>query len=73
MNSSFLYHAFGLYAMECTREEYKGKTLILNVRHRDHKKICPSCGSHDLVKNGFRIRDFIGLPIGQLKMLFKGS
>ena len=22
MNSSFLYHAWGLYSLECTREEY---------------------------------------------------
>ena len=25
MNSSFLYHAWGLYSLECTKEEYKGK------------------------------------------------
>lgn len=43
---SFLYHAFGLYTMECTRVEYKGKTLILNVRYRERKKSCPLCGSH---------------------------
>ena len=71
MNSSFLYHAFGLYTMECTSVEYKGKTIILNVRHRGRKKICPSCGSHELVKNGFRIRDFIGLPIGGKKTVIR--
>ena len=27
MNSSFLYHAWGLYSLECTREEYKDNTL----------------------------------------------
>lgn len=26
MNNSFLYHAWGLYSLECTREEYKGNT-----------------------------------------------
>ena len=30
MNSSFLYHAFGLYNHQCTREEYKGNTIILH-------------------------------------------
>ena len=29
MNSSFLYHAWGLYSHKCTREEYKGNTIIL--------------------------------------------
>ena len=29
MNSSFLYHAWGLYSFECTREEYKGNTIQL--------------------------------------------
>ena len=28
MNSSFLYHAWGLYSLECTREEYKGNTIM---------------------------------------------
>lgn len=27
MNSSFLYHAWGLYSLECTREEYKDNPL----------------------------------------------
>ena len=31
MNSSFLYHAWGLYTHECTREEYKGN-LFLSAR-----------------------------------------
>ena len=29
MNSSFLYHAWGLYTHKCTREEYKGNTNLL--------------------------------------------
>ena len=29
MNSSFLYHAWGLYTHECTREEHTGNTIIL--------------------------------------------
>lgn len=31
MNSSFLYHAWGLYNHKCTREEYKGNTIILHI------------------------------------------
>ena len=29
MNSSFLYHAWGLYNHKCTREEYKGNTILV--------------------------------------------
>ena len=64
MNSSFLYHAWGLYAHECTREEYKGNTIILHVQTKEREKVCPKCGKRHLVKNGYRFRDFVGLPIG---------
>lgn len=71
MNSSFLYHAWGLYNHECTREEYKGNTIILHIETKDRKKECPKCGHRQLVKNGFRIRDFIGLPIGGKKIIIR--
>ena len=58
MNNSFLYHAWGLYTHKCTREEYKGDTMILHVEAKDREKECPKCGHRHLVKNGFRIRDF---------------
>lgn len=38
MNSSFLYHAWGLYTHKCTREEYKGNTIILHVEAKDREK-----------------------------------
>ena len=64
MNSSFLYHAWGLYNHRCTREEYKGNTIILHLETKERQKVCPKCGGRHLVKNGYRLRDFIGLPIG---------
>ena len=71
MNSSFLYHAWGLYSLECTKEEYKGNTIILHVQTKHRQKVCPKCGKRHLVKNGYRIRDFIGLPIGGKKVIFR--
>ena len=38
MNSSFLYHAWGLYSLECTREEYKGNTIILHMQSKKPQK-----------------------------------
>lgn len=67
MNSSFLYHAWGLYNHQCTKEEYKGNTIILHLKTKERQKVCPKCGGRHLVKNGYRLRDFIGLPIGGKK------
>lgn len=71
MNNSFLYHAWGLYNHKCTREEYKGNTIILHVESKERQKICSQCGHPHLVKNGYRIRDFIGLPIGGKKVIIR--
>ena len=71
MNSSFLYHAWGLYHHKCLREEYKGDTIILHIESERAPKYCPQCGHAHLVKNGFRIRDFISLPIGGKKVILR--
>ena len=71
MNSSFLYHAWGLYTLECTREEYKGNTIILHVQTKERIKTCPKCGKRHFVKNGYRFRDFVGLPIGGKKVIIR--
>lgn len=71
MDSSFLYHALGLYNHKCTRTEYKGNTIILHVESREREKVCPKCGHRHLVRNGFRIREFIGLPIGGKKVVIR--
>ena len=71
MNSSFLYHAWGLYSHECTREEYKGNTIILHVQNKKRQTVCPKCGKHHIVKNGFRMRDFLTLPIGGKKIIVR--
>ena len=71
MNSIFLYHAWGLYTLECTREEYKGNTIILHVQTKERIKVCPKCGKLHLVRNGYRMRDFVGLPIGGKKVVIR--
>ena len=71
MNSIFLYHAWGLYTHECIREEYKGNTIILHVQTKERIKTCPNCGKRHFVKNGYRFRDFVGLPIGGKKVIIR--
>lgn len=73
MNSSFLYHAWGLYSHKCTREEYKGNTIILHVEAKEPQKCCPKCKGRHLVKNGYRLRDFTGLPVGGKKIIIRAK
>ena len=69
MNSSFLYYAWELYHHKCLREEYNGNTIILHIESKRAPKCCPQCGHPHLVKNGFRTRYFISLPIGRKKVI----
>ena len=71
MNSSFLYHAWGLYPHKCLREEYKSNIIILHIESKQAPKCGPQCGHAHLVKNGFRTRDFISLPIGGKKVILR--
>ena len=47
MNSSFLYHAWGLYQHKCLREEYKGNTFLLHIESKRAPKCCPKYGFRD--------------------------
>ena len=57
----------GLYHHKCLREEYKGNTISLHIE----SKQAPKCGHPHLVKNGFRTRGFISLPIGGKKVFLR--
>jgi transposase len=41
------------------------------VQSKERQKVCPKCGKRHLVKNGYRYRDFIGLPIGGKKVIIR--
>ena len=38
--------------------------IILHVQVKERIRCCPSCGVRSIVKNGYCLRDFVGLPIG---------
>ena len=71
MDSSLLYHAWGLRGYKCTRTEYKDNNIILHIEAKKRPRVCPKCGCNHLVKNGYRIRDFLGLPIGAKKVIIR--
>ena len=61
----------GLYTHECTCEEYKGNRIILHVQAKERIRCCPCCGACSVVKNGYRLRDFVGLPIGGKRVIIR--
>lgn len=69
MDTSFLYHVFGLVGLKCTCTEYKGNALVLNVEYSKRKNKCPCCGKRTLVKNGYRYRDILTLPVGMKRTI----
>ncbi len=63
MNRSFLYMVWGLCGLICTKEEYKNNGIVLHEEHKHREICCPRCGKCHIVRNGYRHRDFLGLPI----------
>jgi len=64
MNTSLLYHAFGLTDQQCLKTEYKEGTVIFHIKTKDSKLRCSSCGSRNIIKKGAVDRLFRTLPIG---------
>lgn len=66
MESSFLYHAFGVsrdYQYHAT--EYKDNAIYLKLKSISLKKVkCPHCGGTHIIKYGVIHRDIHNLPIG---------
>ena len=66
MESSFLYHAFGVYSgYEYHATEYKDNTISLKLKSITLKKTkCPHCGGTHIIKYGVVHRKVHNLPIG---------
>lgn len=70
MNDSFLYHMFGIRDMHYKGTKYKGRTSIITLEPKYKLHVCPKYGGTHLVRNGYRYRDFHGLPIGGKNVVF---
>jgi transposase len=65
MNTSLLYHDFGLRNQEFIKIEYKyGKTAV-KVQTKKDKLNCPECKGYNIIKRGVKERMFRTLPIGK--------
>jgi len=65
MNTSLLYHVFGLYTQEVVRTEYKEGKICVKVKTKKDKLRCSACGSYQVIKSGKKERVFRALPIGR--------
>ena len=64
MNTSILYHAFGICDQECSRVRYEDKSVVFEVQTRFKKLRCPCCKSLHFIRSGSTIGRFRGVPIG---------
>lgn len=71
MNTSFLYHAFGVREQECSRIRYEDNSIILDIQTRIDKLRCPCCQSRHITLSGSHDRLIRSVPIGSKPVFLK--
>lgn len=64
MDSSLLYHGFGVKGQKVLKSEYIGGAIIVHIETKEHLLRCGGCGSKDVIKKGTTDRKFRTAPIG---------
>lgn len=64
MNTSLLYHAFGVREQYCTRVRYENTSIIFNIQTRREKLCCPDCKSKHITLAGYQERMIRSVPVG---------
>ena len=64
MNTSLLYHAFGLREQKVITTDYKYGKICVKVKTKEDKLQCAGCGSWNVIKSGKKERVFRTIPIG---------
>ena len=67
----FSISCLGIVSPQVSTRGIQRNTIILHIESKRAPKCCPQCGHAHLVKNGFRTRDFISLPIGGKKVILR--
>ena len=71
METSFMYHAFGIREQECTRTRYEGGKIVLEIRTREDKLYCAKCGSRHVIKSGSTLRRLRCVPVGSRPIILE--
>ena len=69
MDSSLLYHGFGIKGQEIVKSEYKVGNIIVHIQTKEKDLRCSNCKSKNVIKKGYTERLFRTVPIG-LKPVF---
>lgn len=64
MNTSLLYHGFGIQHQEVLKTEYKHGKVYVKVKTKESKLQCSNCQGWNFIKAGVKDRLFKTLPIG---------
>lgn len=64
MSTSLLYHAFGIRGYHYVKTAYEGGQVIFTIGQDRGNLRCAVCGSERVIRRGFQVRRFRGLPIG---------
>lgn len=65
MNTSLLYHAFGIKYQKVLTTDYKYRIITVKIKTKDDKLKCSNCSSYNVIKSGTKDRLFRTVPIGK--------
>jgi len=65
MNTSLLYHAFGIKDQKVLITDYKYRVITVKIKTKDDKLKCSNCNSFNVIKSGTINRLFRTVPIGK--------
>lgn len=69
MDTSFMYHAYGVKDYTCTATQYEGNNIIFKMQTAKRKHCCCRCGSRQVILFGKSKRRLRTVPIG-LKQVY---
>ncbi len=64
MSTTLLHQSFGIRDYRQTRIEFTGGVTRFHVEPSEKKVCCPMCGSRNVIRRGFKRREFQASPIG---------
>ncbi|MBB3206167.1 transposase [Rhodopirellula rubra] len=64
MSTTLLYQSFGIRGYRQPRIEFTGGVTRFHVEPREKTVCCPMCGSRNVIRLGFKQREFRASPIG---------
>lgn len=71
MDTSLLYHAFGVREQDHIATHYAEGGIIEEIITKKTKIHCPNCGNKDVTRAGVEVREYRSLPIGGKPTTFR--